>query len=82
MRDILTSEGRTLAQGALAWLWTRSRQTLSIPGFKIIAQLEENCAALHRGRWLRNRCLRLMACWSVNRAARRQFLDSGNVTEI
>jgi aryl-alcohol dehydrogenase-like predicted oxidoreductase len=45
----LTSEGRTLAQGALAWLWTRSRQTLPIPGFKTIAQVEENCAALHRG---------------------------------
>jgi aryl-alcohol dehydrogenase-like predicted oxidoreductase len=49
VRDILTSEGRTLAQGALAWLRARSRQTLPIPGFKTIAQVEENCAALHRG---------------------------------
>ncbi len=49
MRDILTSEGRTLAQGALAWLRTRSRQTLPIPGFKTIAEVEENCAALRRG---------------------------------
>ena len=49
VREILTSEGRTLAQGALAWLWARSQQTLPIPGFKSIAQVEENCAALHRG---------------------------------
>jgi aryl-alcohol dehydrogenase-like predicted oxidoreductase len=49
VRDILTSEGRTLAQGALAWLWARSQQTLPIPGFKSIAQVEENCAALHHG---------------------------------
>lgn len=49
VREILTSEGRTLAQGALAWLWARSQQTLPIPGFKSIAQVEENCAALHHG---------------------------------
>jgi len=49
VRDILTSEGRTLAQGALAWLWARSQQTLPIPGFKTIEQVEENCAALHHG---------------------------------
>jgi aryl-alcohol dehydrogenase-like predicted oxidoreductase len=48
VRDILTSEGRTLAQGALAWLRARSQPTLPIPGFKTIAQVEENRAALHR----------------------------------
>jgi aryl-alcohol dehydrogenase-like predicted oxidoreductase len=49
VRDILTSGGRTLAQGALAWLWARSQKTLPIPGFKTIAQVEENCAALGHG---------------------------------
>ena len=49
VRDILTSEGRTLAQGALAWLWARSQRTLPIPGFRTIAQVEENSAALHHG---------------------------------
>jgi aryl-alcohol dehydrogenase-like predicted oxidoreductase len=49
VRDILTSQGRTLAQGALAWLWGRSKQTLPIPGFRTIAQVEENCAALNHG---------------------------------
>jgi aryl-alcohol dehydrogenase-like predicted oxidoreductase len=49
LRSILTSEGRTLVQGALAWLWARSPQTVPIPGFKTVAQVEENCAAMDRG---------------------------------
>ncbi len=48
-REILTSGGRTLAQGALAWLWARSPQTLPIPGFRTVAQVEDNCGALERG---------------------------------
>lgn len=47
IRQILTSEGRTLAQGALAWLLTRSPQMLPIPGFKTVKQVEENAATLH-----------------------------------
>jgi aryl-alcohol dehydrogenase-like predicted oxidoreductase len=46
VRNILMSNGRTLVQGALAWLWTRSPQTLPIPGFRNVAQVEENCGAL------------------------------------
>jgi aryl-alcohol dehydrogenase-like predicted oxidoreductase len=49
VRDILTSEGRTLAQGALAWLWARSPQNIPIPGFRTVRQVEENCAALQFG---------------------------------
>ncbi len=49
VREILTSEGRTLAQGALAWLWARSPQTLPIPGFRTVAQVEDNCGALEHG---------------------------------
>lgn len=47
--EILRSEGRTLAQGALAWLWGRSEKTLPIPGFRTMAQVEENCGALAFG---------------------------------
>jgi len=47
--EILTSDGRTLAQGALAWLWARSPKTVPIPGFRTIAQVEENCAAMQFG---------------------------------
>ena len=47
--QVLTSRGRTLAQGALAWLWGRSPKTLPIPGFRTVAQVEENCRALEYG---------------------------------
>lgn len=47
--DVLTSNGRTLSQGALAWIWARSPQTVPIPGFKTVAQVEENCKALQFG---------------------------------
>jgi aryl-alcohol dehydrogenase-like predicted oxidoreductase len=41
--------GRTLAQGALAWLWARSQVTVPIPGFRTVAQVEENAGALALG---------------------------------
>jgi aryl-alcohol dehydrogenase-like predicted oxidoreductase len=49
IRDLLTSGGRTLSQGALAWIWARSPLTLPIPGFRSVAQVEENCGALAKG---------------------------------
>ena len=49
VREILTSGGRTLAQGALAWLWARSEMTLPIPGFRTVKQVEENCGAMKFG---------------------------------
>ena len=49
IREVLTTEGRTLAQGALAWIWARSERTVPIPGFKTVAQVEENCGALATG---------------------------------
>lgn len=49
VREILTSNGRTLPQGALAWLWARSEQTLPIPGFRTVKQVEENCGAMDFG---------------------------------
>ncbi len=49
IRDILTSGGRTMAQGALAWLWGRSEVTIPIPGFKGMQQAEENARAMEFG---------------------------------
>jgi len=49
VREILSSGGRTVAQGALAWLWARSSQTVPIPGFRTVSQVEENCRALEFG---------------------------------
>ena len=49
IRDVLTADGRTLAQAALGWLWAHSPVTVPIPGFKTVAQVEENVGALERG---------------------------------
>jgi aryl-alcohol dehydrogenase-like predicted oxidoreductase len=49
VRDVLASNGRTLVQGALAWIWARSERTIPVPGFKTVAQLQENAAALAHG---------------------------------
>lgn len=49
IREVLTSNGKTLAQGALAWIWGRSPNTVPIPGFKTVKQVEENCKSLEFG---------------------------------
>lgn len=49
VREILQSDGRTLVQGALAWLWGRSDITIPIPGIRTVAQAEENCKAMEFG---------------------------------
>ena len=49
VRDLLRTDGRTLSQGALAWLWAKSERTLPIPGFRTVAQVEENAGALGKG---------------------------------
>lgn len=49
LRDILTSEGRTLAQGALAWIWARSETTIPIPGIRTVKQAQENARAMQFG---------------------------------
>ncbi len=49
LREVLTSDGRTLAQGALGWLWARSERMIPIPGFKTVAQARENAGAMEYG---------------------------------
>ena len=49
VREILMSGGRTLVQGALAWIWARSEKTIPIPGFRTVAQVEENVSAMKYG---------------------------------
>lgn len=49
IKEILTSNGRTLTQGALAWIWGRSSCTIPIPGFKTIKQVEDNAKAMDFG---------------------------------
>jgi len=49
VREILTSKGRTLAQGALAWIWARSSCAVPIPGVRTVHQVEENVGAVEFG---------------------------------
>lgn len=49
IKEILTSKGRTQAQGSLAWILARSPNTIPIPGFKNCEQVEENCEVLLTG---------------------------------
>jgi aryl-alcohol dehydrogenase-like predicted oxidoreductase len=49
IRNILVQDGRSLAQGALGWVWGRSQNTIPIPGFKTMAQVEENIGAMRFG---------------------------------
>ena len=49
VRDILASDGRSLVQGAIAWLWARSETTLPIPGIRTVQQARENAAAMKFG---------------------------------
>ena len=46
IREILTSDGRTLVQGALCWIWGKSNNSIPIPGFKSVKQIKENAGAL------------------------------------
>jgi aryl-alcohol dehydrogenase-like predicted oxidoreductase len=49
IRGLLTSDGRSIAQGALGWLLAKSDATIPIPGFKTVAQVEDNIGTLQRG---------------------------------
>jgi aryl-alcohol dehydrogenase-like predicted oxidoreductase len=49
VRDVLTGGGRSLAAGALAWILARSERTIPIPGFRTVAQVEDNLSPLDGG---------------------------------
>lgn len=51
VRDFFAESGdpRTQAQIALAWVWTRSQRAIPIPGFKTLAQVQENIRAMEFG---------------------------------
>lgn len=49
VQEILRSGGRTMTQGALAWLWARSPVLVPVPGARTISQAHENAKALDHG---------------------------------
>jgi len=54
LREILSSNGRTMAQGSLAWIWAHSNRTIPIPGFKNVKQATENARAMDFGPLTKN----------------------------
>jgi aryl-alcohol dehydrogenase-like predicted oxidoreductase len=49
IRDVLASDGRTLAQGSLSWLLARSGNFVPIPGIRTVAQAQDNAGAIAHG---------------------------------
>ena len=49
IRELLTSGGRTVGQGALCWLLAKSPSLLPVPGAKTVKQIQENAAAVALG---------------------------------
>jgi aryl-alcohol dehydrogenase-like predicted oxidoreductase len=49
VRDLLTEDGRTPAQGAISWLLGRSSRTIPIPGVRTAAQAWQNAMTLQSG---------------------------------
>lgn len=49
LRPLLAVDGRTMAEGAIAWVLARSERLIPIPGFKTVKQVRDNAAALVRG---------------------------------
>ena len=49
VREVLTGNGRSMAQGALAWIWARSNIAIPIPGFKTVQQVTDNAGAMQFG---------------------------------
>lgn len=49
LREVFTSGGRSMAQGAIAYIWGLDERMVPIPGFKTVQQVQENAAAMSFG---------------------------------
>lgn len=49
VRDLLTTGGRSLAQGAIGWLWAKGDMILPVPGARTVEQIEGLAEALALG---------------------------------
>lgn len=49
LRELLTSDDRTLAQGALCWLLAKGSNIVPIPGARTPKQVQENALAVEKG---------------------------------
>ena len=46
VRGVLTRDGRSLAQGALAWIWADDDRAVPLPGFRTVAHVTDTAGAL------------------------------------
>ena len=49
LREVFTSGGRSMAQGALAYIWGLGEGMVPIPGFKTVQQVKDNAGAMGIG---------------------------------
>ncbi|HSJ56653.1 MAG TPA: aldo/keto reductase, partial [Anaerolineae bacterium] len=49
MEPFLTSDGRSVVQGALGWIWARSPLAIPLPGFRTMEQMQALVQALQFG---------------------------------
>ncbi|MDX1600055.1 MAG: aldo/keto reductase [Anaerolineales bacterium] len=49
LREVFTADGRTMAQGAIGYIWALDDRMVPIPGFKTVSQVLENAAAMEYG---------------------------------
>jgi aryl-alcohol dehydrogenase-like predicted oxidoreductase len=49
LQEVLVSQGHTLAQAALAYIWALDERMVPIPGFKTVEQVEENSGTMQLG---------------------------------
>ncbi|MCP4417704.1 MAG: aldo/keto reductase, partial [Chloroflexi bacterium] len=49
LREVFTSGGRSMAQGAICYIWGLDERMLPIPGFKSVKQVEDNAGAMSFG---------------------------------
>jgi aryl-alcohol dehydrogenase-like predicted oxidoreductase len=49
VRAVLTRNGRSLAQGALAWIWADSPRAVPLPGFRTVAHVTDTAESMDFG---------------------------------
>ena len=49
LREVFTANGRSMAQGAICYIWGLDERMLPIPGFKNVKQVEDNAGAMQFG---------------------------------
>jgi aryl-alcohol dehydrogenase-like predicted oxidoreductase len=49
VKALLTEDGRSLAQGSLAWIWARNPRAIPLPGFRDQTQMRDNLGTFDHG---------------------------------